>query len=152
MNRVYQIASLVFLALSVVIAYLSLSDLQYYSRLGPGSGFFPFWLSVVLGVLSCIMLYQATTGPQERLPDGFFPSRVGYLRIGTIVLAISGVALLMQPLGFRLTILAFLLVLLRVFGMGVIGSVLIASLASLGVYALFVEVLQIPLPIGKLGV
>ena len=57
MRRPYQIAGTIFLFFAAFIAYESLK-LRYYTPLGPGPGFFSFWLGVLLFVLSlCSFLF-----------------------------------------------------------------------------------------------
>ena len=60
----YVITGTVFLLLAAFIAVESLK-LRYYTALGPGPGFFPFWLSLILAGLSIIMLVQAGLGRWE---------------------------------------------------------------------------------------
>jgi putative tricarboxylic transport membrane protein len=152
MKRVYQVASTAFLLGAVFVCTYSLLALTYYTRLGPGPGFFPFWLAALLGVLSIIMFYKATYRQVEPMPEEFFPTRAGYFRIGAIVVAISSTVFLMEPLGFCLTMLTFYLVLLPVFGSrNLIVNASVAGLGSFGVYHVFVKLLKIPLPVGGLG-
>lgn len=152
MKRPYQITSVVFILFSVFMAQESLG-LQYYTLLGPGPGFFPFWLSVSFGLLSGVMLYHAMFKRSDPLPEDFFATRDGYLRMGAIALAVIGVVVLMNPLGFRATALAFLLFLLSALGrQNLIVTVLVALAGSFGTYHVFSAWLQIPLPIGIFGI
>ena len=88
MRRVYQIASLVFLAFS---AYLMIEsrNMEYYVDLGPGPGFFPFWLGALLAVLSVIWLVQASRGADGSLEPGFIPDRKGQFRVFAILIAMA---------------------------------------------------------------
>jgi putative tricarboxylic transport membrane protein len=151
MRRSYQITGTVLLLLAVFIAVESLK-LRYYTSMGPGPGFFPLWLSLLLGTLAITILFQATLGQPEPMPSDFFGSRTGYLRMGAIVLALVGTTALIELLGFCLTMLAMYLFLLYMFGQrGMIITALVALAGSFGVYYLFVRWLQVPLPIGVLG-
>ena len=153
MSRVNQIASVVFLLGSVLVGIYSWMDLQFYTRLGPGPGFFPFWLSVIFGILSVIMFCQATFGRPEPMPTDFYPTRTGYLRIGAIILTLVGTALMLEPLGFRLTMLLFYLFLLYVLGkQNLIVTTAVALTGSFGIFYVFVTFLKIPLPVGMLGI
>jgi putative tricarboxylic transport membrane protein len=154
MKRPYQIMSSLFFLFSVFIVWQSI-NLRYYTSLGPGPGFFPFWLSSFLAVLSAIMFYQATWGKARRepMPVDFFASRVGYFRIAAIIVATAAVVATMEPLGFRLSILGYLLFLLFALGrVNLIATVLIALAGSFGVYHVFVTWLAVPLPIGMFGI
>ena len=62
MRRFYQITGAALLLLAVFVALESLK-LKYYTNQGPGPGFFPFWLSLLLGALAIIILLQALRSP-----------------------------------------------------------------------------------------
>jgi putative tricarboxylic transport membrane protein len=151
MRRPYQIAGAALLLLAVWIAIESL-QLRYYTSLGPGPGFFSFWLAVVLGVLAVVMLLQAAFGQVPLAPADFFASRTGYLRMGAVVLALAGATVLLERLGFRLTMLAMYLFLLCTFGRhSLIVTALVSLAGSFGVFHVFVHWLNVPLPIGMFG-
>lgn len=152
MKRPYQITALLFVLFSIFVAQESLK-LELYSQMGPGPGFFPFWLAVVFGLISLVMLLQACRQANEPLPAGFFPSKVGYTRNGAVLLALVATSLLIEPLGFRLTILGFLLFLLFALGrQNLLVTLLVALLGSFGTYYVFYEWLRVPLPVGILGI
>lgn len=152
MNRVYQAVSCIFLLMAVYIGTESLLDLQFYSRLGPGPGFFPFWLSVGLGVLAVAMLHTATFGPRQPIAADFIPDKSGLARMAAIVCAVGATSFAMEPFGFRLTMFAFVLFLLVVFGgHNIILMMLVAAAGSFGVFMIFVDLLNVPLPIGMFG-
>lgn len=151
LQRSYQIAGAALMCLAVFVAFESLK-LKYYTNQGPGPGFFPFWLSLLLGALAIVILLQASRRP-EPMPLDFFASRTGYLRMAAVVSALVGTTVLLDPLGFRLTMLAMYLFLLYAFGQRRPIVMTLASLAgSFGVYHLFVRWLKVPLPIGILGI
>lgn len=151
MRRPYQITAVAMLFLAAFVAVESMK-LRYYTSLGPGPGFFSFWLALLLGALAVVMLLQATFGQSERASADFFASPAGYLRMGAVVLALAGAAALLQPLGFRLTMLAVYIGLLCALGrQRLIVTVLVSLAGSFGVYHMFVHWLNIPLPIGIFG-
>lgn len=146
MQRVYQIASLVFLAFS---AYLVLASrqMEYYADLGPGAGFFPFWLGILLALLSIIWLVQVSIGPKSPLEKGFIPDRKGLIRILCVLAAMALFSWLVDFLGFQLTMLVFLGVLLITLGrQSVIVTAIVALVGSFGVYYAFTHWLDVPLP------
>jgi putative tricarboxylic transport membrane protein len=57
MRRASLAASIVFLVFSLIVMVASWS-MEYYSSIGPGPGFFPFWLSLALGLLSIAWIVQ----------------------------------------------------------------------------------------------
>ncbi len=151
MRRAYQITGAVLLLFAGFVAAESL-NLRYYTSLGPGPGFFPFWLAVVLGALAVAMLLQATLGQPEPMPSDFFSSRSGYMKMGAVALSLVGTALVLERLGFCLTMLAVYLFLLCALGRrGLVVTLLVALFGSFGVYYLFVRWLQVPLPPGVFG-
>ncbi len=152
MKRPYQITSMVSMLVAAFLARESLR-LRYYTPLGPGPGFFPLWLSILLAILAAAMFWQATFGKPEAMPADFYADRGGYLRIGAVVAALVGVIVLMGPLGFRLVMLGFYLFLLTALGrQHPLLTGIIALAGSFGVYYVFVRWLATPLPTGLLGI
>jgi putative tricarboxylic transport membrane protein len=150
MTRGHQIAALAFLAVALFLGWQA-TRLTYYSPLGPGAGFFPIWLCVVLALLSVSVLVTATI-VREPLPSDFWPDRGGGLRIALVVAALVFVTLALKPLGFRLTMLVFAAALLPALGRrNPIEIIAVALFASFGVYALFVDHLRLSLPVGMFG-
>jgi putative tricarboxylic transport membrane protein len=151
MRRSYQITGAALLLLAVFVAVESLK-LRYYTPLGPGPGFFPFWLAVLLGALAIGMVLQATLGEPEPMPEDFFADRIGYLKMGAVVLALVVVTLALEPLGFCLTMFAVYAFLLLTLGrQRFLVTLLVALGGSFGVYYVFVRWLQVPLPQGLFG-
>jgi len=151
MKRWYQITSVMSMLVAVFLAREALK-LRYYTPLGPGPGFFPLWLSILLAILAVAMFWQATFGKPEAMPADFYADRSGYLRIGAVVAALVGVIVLMEPLGFCLVMLAFYLFVLAVLGrQHPLVTGIIALAGSFGVYHVFVHWLATPLPIGLFG-
>ncbi len=147
MQRPYQIAGTVLFLFSVFIGYESWTGLKFYTTLGPGPGFFPFWLSALMGLLAAVMLYQATFGQSQPMPDDFYASRVGYLRTLAVCVSIIGVVLLMENLGFRWTMAAFFAFLLVTLGRpNPLDALLVVVAGSIGTFKLFDNVLKVPLP------
>lgn len=151
MRRPYQIAGTCLFLLAVFVAYEALA-LKYYTNLGPGPGFFPFWLALLLGGLSLTMILQANVGTPEIRPADFFADRVGYLRMGAVVLALMGTTALVEVLGFRLTMFAVYVFLLCALGRpGLLLTLVISLAGSVGVYHVFDRWLKVPLPTGPFG-
>lgn len=148
MRRAYQITGSLLLGFAVYVGVESL-DLRYYSSLGPGPGFFSFWLALILGLLALAMLAQASLGKPEPMPQDFFAARAGYLRMGAVVLALLASALLLERIGFRITMFALYLFLLSTLGSHrLITRVVLALAGSFGVYFVFTQWLSVPLPTG----
>jgi putative tricarboxylic transport membrane protein len=130
--------------------------LKFYTALGPGPGFFPFWLVLILAGLSAIQLYHATFRKSDPLPDDFFASRSGYLKALAVLVALFGSVFAMDPLGFRVTMLVFMLWLSITLGEHKLTSlamyVPISLVVSFGGFYLFNTILKVPLPVGMFGI
>ncbi|MGI5836791.1 MAG: tripartite tricarboxylate transporter TctB family protein [Chloroflexota bacterium] len=152
MKRPYQISGIVLFAFSVFIAWESLTYV-FYTDVGPGPGFFPFWVAAIMGLLSVVVFLQGTFHHTNHLPEDFIPNRQGYLRIMAIVAALIGAIMLMNSLGFRLCMLGFTLFLFFALGrQRLVVAVPIALLGSFGIFYVFDELLKVPLPVGMLGI
>ena len=124
----------------------SLSD-----ALGPGAGFFPFWLGllgVVLGISLLIQSFRNKTAAVVLLPRGEGARRAGSLLAGLLI-----AALILQPLGFRIAMLVFTAGLLLALGVRRPVAIVVFALASsFGLFHVFYYWLQVPLPIGLWGI
>ena len=121
--------------------------------LGPGPGFFPFWLSLIGAVLSAVDAGADDTGEDGRghrhqpCPD----RRVALQALGVLV-ALTAAAALFEPLGYRLTMLPFIAGVLLILGArSPIAIALTALAGSFGVFHVFYHWLKVPLPIGEFG-
>ena len=153
MKRAWQVASLFFLVLSIFVLVHSF-QYPYSDKLGPGPGFFSVWLAIVTGGLSIALLFQSSLSKDlfEDAPD-LFPDRPAIWRIAIILVALVGVLALLNPLGFRICILVFLLVLPLALGArNWLAVLLLAIGGSFGIFHIFYYWLKLPLPIGVFGI
>jgi putative tricarboxylic transport membrane protein len=132
---------------------LSLTD-----RLGPGPGFFPFWLALIGIVLSLALfvsiwreLPPAADGPAEEtriLPHGW-----GAMRCLAIIGLLAAVTVAMEFVGFRIAMLVFNAALVIALGERRWWLIaLFAALGSFGVYYVFTTWLDVLLPTGRFGI
>ena len=150
MRRGWQLASVGFLALFIGALVHSLA-LSPRDALGPGPGFFPFWLSLIGAVLACILFFQVRRWPDAG--DVVMPARAARGRIGAVFVALVVATALMDPLGFRLTFLAFNAYVLVALGVrNALVITLFAVTGSFGVFHVFDRWLKVPLPVGVLGI
>ena len=146
MHWVYRIGGLSFVALSAFVV-LESWNLEYYTNLGPGPGFFPLWLGVVMGGLSLAWLVRVSGRSEMAKASAFLPQRGGLVRILSILAALAAMSGLMNLLGFQLTMFLFLVFLLMVLGRQALWLTLVMALiGSIGVYRLFGAYLDVPLP------
>ena len=136
----------IFLAALVTSLGYSLLD-----ALGPGPGFFPFWLSLIGAVLTVGIAVQDTRNP-ELAAATILPERAAALQAGSVLVALIAAAMLLEPLGYRLTAFAFIAGLLLALGArSPLGIGLTALGGSFGVFHAFYYWLKVPLPIGAVG-
>lgn len=151
-RRAWQVASVAFLALSAFALVESL-QLSLKDPLGPGPGFFPFWLSLIGGVLALALLVQVSLGWAETPGATLVPERAAARRVGLVLLGLAGAAALLDPLGFRLTLALFNAYLLTALGVRRVWVTAVFALAgSFGVFYVFYHWLKVPLPVGVLGI
>jgi len=153
MKKAWQLTCLAFVALAVYTLVLSF-EYPYMDRLGPGPGFFPFWLSLITGTLSLALFLQTTLA--KRAAHGsatLLPDRLGALRIMIILVGLVGGLAIFETLGFRITLLLFLFFLPLALGVRNWWFILIFALAgSFGVFHVFYYWLKLPLPMGHFGI
>ena len=128
---------------------LSLTD-----RLGPGPGFFPFWLSVIGAVMAIALLVTTWRAPRAPTEDPEFrvlPRGPGARRWLAIVVLLAATAAAMEIVGFRIAMLVFNAALVTALGARRWWMVvLFAVLGSFGVHYVFTEWLDVLLPNGRI--
>lgn len=147
-----------FLALFAGTIYLSLK-LPLLDALGPGPGFFPLILALLGAALAVALIVELAREPQgtANAPDAeavepFVPDGAAMFRmVGIAVLLLAAFSAL-DPLGYRLTALLFITLLLLVLGVRNVLAIAVVALAlSFGVFHSFYYWLKVPLPIGGFG-
>jgi putative tricarboxylic transport membrane protein len=136
----------IFLAALVTSLDYSLTD-----SLGPGPGFFPFWLSLTGGALTIAILVDTLRSRQPEAA-GILPDGKAAVQAGAVLIALVAAAVLLEPLGFRLTMLVFIAGLLAALGARSLPGIAVTALAlSFGVFHVFYYWLKVPLPVGAFG-
>lgn len=145
--------AVVMLVVSILMAIRSAS-LGYWASLGPGPGFFPLCLALILGSLSIAWGLrqwregQIATEPADRAADeGEAEQPNNIKKIAAIVGSLVVLGLVLEVLGFQLSMLLFLIFHLRILGHRRWFLTIILSIAgSFGLFILFTKVLAIFLP------
>ena len=152
MKRGWQAAAFVLLAIFAFFAVESLR-LSLRDALGPGPGFFPFWLSVAGGVLALILLAQLHWD-RAGIDSGTLKfDRAGVRSVALVLAGLIGATALLELLGFRFAVLLLLAYLLAALGVrNWLAIALFALAGSFGVFHLFSGLLKVPLPVGIFGV
>ena len=155
MKRGWQLASLAFLALFAFAIWKSTS-LALRDALGPGPGFFPLWLGILGVVLAVALLFEVTRQPARNVGPSaaeLIPESAALIRIVAVLALLVVAAAAFEPLGFRLTALAFTALLPLLLGArSLLVLVPFALASSFGVFHVFYHWLKVPLPIGLLGI
>ena len=153
MKRAWQISCIAFAGFAIFWLIVSF-EYPYQDRLDPGPGFFPFWLSLITGGLALALLFQ-TSRVKGSVEDSaaLLPERQGAVRILVVLVALVGSLILLDPLGFRISLFLFLLFLPLALGERTWWITLIfAAAGSFGVFHVFYYWLKVPLPVGVLGI
>jgi putative tricarboxylic transport membrane protein len=147
----WQVACLCLLGIFVPALVTSLGY-SLTDALGPGPGFFPFWLSLIGAVLSAAILVQVTLAKAAEDTAISLPDRRMALQAIGVLIALTAAAALFEPLGYRLTMLPFIVGVLLILGArSPIAIALTALAGSFGVFHVFYHWLKVPLPIGAFG-
>ena len=128
---------------------LSLTD-----RLGPGPGFFPFWLALIGAVLAVALLFTTFREPVDPgdSETRILPYAAGGKRWLAIVALLAAVTVVMEFTGFRIAMLAFNVALVVALGERRWWIIAVfAFLGSYGVYYVFTTWLDVLLPVGRIG-
>jgi putative tricarboxylic transport membrane protein len=148
----WMVGSVCFLALFCFAIWQSLL-LPFGDRIGPGPGFFPFWLGLLGAVLSVALIVEVSRLPPDDPKDKLTPDMSAIGRILAVLVLLTAAALVFNTLGFRLTALGFTLLLLPALGARSLIAIPVVSLmASFGVFHTFYYWLKVPLPIGMFGI
>lgn len=147
-----------FLALFAGTIYLSLK-LPLLDALGPGPGFFPLILALLGAVLAVALIVELVREPKglADVPDAgaaepLMPDGAALFRIVGIAVLLLAAFSALDPLGYRLTALLFITLLLLVLGVrNYLAIALVALVLSFGVFHSFYYWLKVPLPIGGFG-
>lgn len=124
------------------------------SLLNPGPGFLPLVLGFLLILFSLILLGQArkSSHTKEKGPSSFLPG--GWKKTSYTVLILLLATFLFETIGYLLTV--FLLILFLMMLEAELKSwkkiFITALLTALGIYLVFVLLLEQPLPRGFLGI
>jgi putative tricarboxylic transport membrane protein len=153
MRRGWQITGLVMFVICLVTLWEAHS-LSLFDRLGPGSGFFPFYLALIGAAISALIVLQVSRAPVEAEPaEPLFPrGAIAWRAFAIMALAVLATAAL-DWLGFRISVTLFSAALLFALGerrWWVI--VLFAGVAGFGLFHLFNNWLDVLLPVGEFGI
>jgi putative tricarboxylic transport membrane protein len=118
-----------------------------YSEYGsPGPGFFPYWIGIGLAIAAVAWGVIELGNPINSQIEQDLES-AGKIRVLRILLSMMALTFLYEPLGYNLSIFIFMFALSSMMARGSIKVNLIVALASsFGVYWIFENLLDVPLP------
>ncbi len=146
-----QISGLVLLGISVWLALQS-SRMPQAADFGPGVGFLPFWLSIIMAGLSILLIVNGTRKPADASATPILPTGVASKRVLIVLVSLVGYVALLNVLGFVLDTILFIGFLLR--GLereSWKNSIIIAIGAGVVLYLIFQIGLGVRLPANFLG-
>ena len=121
--------------------------LQFYTKLGPGPGFFPLCMGVILSLLSGLWLLSVLRQSEHAVGARFLPDRRGALRIAAIMGGFAAAAALLEVVGFQLAMFVFVGFVYRALGGRSWALTLLLALGlSAGVFQSFTRWLDVTLP------
>lgn len=153
MRRGWQVTTVVMLLICIATGWEA-HNLALFDRLGPGPGFFPFWLALIGAVLCAIILVQIT---REQAKAGehpnIFPRGADARAAGAILVLTALATLFLDIIGFRITILLFSAGLLVALGDRRWWLIVVFSIiAGFGLFHVFNNWLDVLLPVSEFGV
>lgn len=143
MKRINQIFGCILLTFFMFMTYRSYTTLPYWregSFTGPGSGFFPFWISVILSGLTIYWLIQVTIRPGEEMPKDFIPSRHEGILVLLVFVNMIVFTAILDYTGFPIAMFVFLLVMVAILGERTLRNMIYYAIFSGAVTAFFVLV------------
>jgi putative tricarboxylic transport membrane protein len=152
MKKAEMIAGIVLLVLSGAVIWAA-TEMPPSATFGPGAGFLPFWLGIVLAILATILIVTAWHRQPTR-EDGA-PVFPGKQALTTIVLVLVGLGVyieLIEVLGYILDTFLFVVYLVKVVEKQKWPlSLAVAVCTAGGLFVIFQLLLQIILPSNMFG-
>lgn len=137
-------AGIIFLAIGILFFAYSLIY-PYSSEVGPGSGFFPIWISGFLIVLALIYIYESVKGNDSAEEI----TRESFTKVLMIVIFMVLFVLFLPIAGFNISGTAFLFAMFFK-SYGLVKNLIISLVSTLAIYFLFL-LLGVQLPLNALG-
>ena len=153
MKKGDRVFSIICMGLSLWLIIESL-QFDYLSEFGPGPGFEPFWLGILLAILSVALLINTFRRKDDSEAEkSHLPGWKALGRVGLIMLITAGFALSLNTLGFVVTVFLFVALILFVLeDVGILKSMFYGIMFSGSVFLIFSYWMEINFPKGFLGI
>jgi len=113
MKKAEMITGVVLLVLSGLVIWEA-SQMPPSATFGPGSGFLPFWLGVLLAVLATILFVSAwRRQATEKDSEPVFPEKQALFAITSVLVGLAGYILLIEVLGYLVDTFLFIVFLMK---------------------------------------
>jgi hypothetical protein len=151
MKKADLITGCVLMALSGFVIWESLR-MPPSATFGPGPGFLPFWIGVIVAGLALILFLTAWMRRVDPDAPPLFPGRSALTAVGLVLLALALYTIFMETLGFLANTLLFVTFLMAVVQRaGLKTTAAVAVLTTAGLYTVFHLLLGITLPRSPFG-
>ena len=143
MKRINQLFGCILLTFFMFMAYTARTTLEYWlegSYIGPGAGFFPFWVSSFLVVLTLYWLIQVTIRPGEEMPKDFIPSRHEGVLVLLVFADLILFVVILDYVGFPAAMFLFLMIMVAILGERTFRHMVYSVAFSVAITAFFVIV------------
>ena len=135
-----------------VFAWRSLAGTPLGTAMDPGPGAAPLLLAGLLVIAGLWTAIVTISGPPRPETEDSRLDRPGLQHAALVLGAAAFAATAINYLGYRLTVLAVLFVLVGIVERRpIVPALLLSAALAFGTYWLFVRVVRIPLPIGAFG-
>lgn len=150
MRSADRIAGAALLALAIAFSVGALQQYAFWGDNGPGPGFLPFWLGLVMALLAAMLLVGAL---RSREPgEAWLPRGDGLRRLALVIGVTVAFVALIDAIGMTIATALFLIVLLRWPDRQPWPRTVAIALAVAALnYFVFTRWLHVPLPAGPFG-
>jgi putative tricarboxylic transport membrane protein len=134
------------------LVFLASSALPFGTARVPQAGFFPKILVLLLMLLALSSFIEPRSFRETKL-EATQISATNWFRLGVVLAALAGFALLIEPLGFLLTSFLFMVTLLRAVEAQSWPRIILTGFAAAVIsYLIFARLLGVALPTGILRI
>jgi len=133
------------LVFSLMIAYTSWQMPQRV-EFGPGMGFLPFWLAVLMAILSVLLLVDATMRKSATAGNPF-PTSQALRNVGLVIVGLGVYIAVLDTVGFAVSTVVYVAFLLAIVQKERwLNTAIISLLSTGGLYVVFQVLLEVKLP------
>jgi putative tricarboxylic transport membrane protein len=158
MKRVNQLWACILLIFFLFMAYTARTTLRYWTVgaiIGPGPGYFPFWVCMILSGLTLYWLIQITMRPGEPMSKDFVPGRHEGMLILLVFVDMVLFAAIVNFTGFPVAMFIFNMVMVAALGERTPRTIIYYAIFAAGVTAFFAIVfgqwLEVAFPKSEFG-